>query len=457
MGIGVLSDGAFLFVAGTRPEAVKLSPVILALRRRGRATFLVATGQHRELFHEALAGFGLAADADLAIMRSAQSPADVIGALVPALTALCDRMRPAAVIVQGDTATAFAGAQAAAYARRPLVHVEAGLRSGQAEPFPEEMHRRAIAQIADLHFAPTPGAAAALLREGIAASVIHMTGNTGIDALRHVEARLAGDAVLSAALAARFSAIDFRRPLIVATVHRRENHGARLESVLAALLELSGEAEIVVPVHPHPAVAGPVLAALGGRPGIHLLPPLGFPAFIWLLGRATLALTDSGGVQEEAPALGVPVLVLRDVTERPEGIDAGNARLVGTARHEILAAVRGLLGDSRAIGRMGEAALPYGSGDAAVRIAAILAATYPLPRLGAEPAHHRDEIGEARGDRAGVVDGDGRAGVETEYRQAHGDAMIEPGGDGGAAGDFLPAIAGDDQAIGQFLDGHAAG
>jgi UDP-N-acetylglucosamine 2-epimerase (non-hydrolysing) len=333
------------------------------------------------------------------------------------------------------------------------------LRSGQAEPFPEEMHRRAIAQIADLHFALTPGAAAALLRESIAASVIHMTGNTGIDALRHVEARLAGDAVLSAALAARFSAIDFRRPLIVATVHRRENHGARLESVLAALLELSGKAEIVVPVHPHPhpAVAGPVLAALGGRPGIHLLPSLGYPAFIWLLGRATLALTDSGGVQEEGPALGVPVLVLRDVTERPEGVDAGNARLVGTARHEILASVRGLLCDSRAIGRMGEAALPYGSGDAAARIAAIMEAAYPLPLFGAQPGHHRHEIGEAGGDRAGVVDGDRRAGVEAEDSQAHGDAMIEPGGDGGAAGDLFPAIAGNDQAIGQFLDGHAAG
>ncbi len=365
---GALLDQIFLFVAGTRPEAVKLSPVILALRAQGAPTYVVATGQHRELFHEALAGFGLVADADLAIMRRAQTPAAVIGALVPALAAICERLRPAAVIVQGDTATAFAGAQAAVYARRPLVHVEAGLRSGHFEPFPEEMHRRAIAQLADVHFAPTAAARAALLNEGIAADTIHVTGNTGIDALRLTKARLAQDAGLEAMLARRFAGIDFRRPVIVATVHRRENHGARLEQVLAALATLAAEAEIVVPVHPHPAVAGPVHAILGGRAGVHLLPPLDYAAFIWLLQRATLALTDSGGVQEEAPALGVPVLVLRDVTERREGLDSGNARLIGTESREIVDTVRGLLADRHAIGRMSEAALPYGAGDASGRI-----------------------------------------------------------------------------------------
>jgi UDP-N-acetylglucosamine 2-epimerase (non-hydrolysing) len=369
---GAPSDAVFLFVAGTRPEAVKLAPVILALQGRGQATYLVATGQHRELFHEALAGFGLVADDDLGIMRRAQAPADVVGALVPALAAICGEMRPAAVIVQGDTATTFAGAQAAVYSRRPLVHVEAGLRSGHVEPFPEEMHRRAIGQLADVHFAPTSAARAALLGEGVAAAAIHVTGNTGIDALRLVEARLAREPAMVAGLARRFAAIDMRRPLIVVTVHRRENHGARLAAVLTALAALRGEAEIVVPVHPHPAVAGPIHAALGRVAGVHLLPPLDYPAFIWLLGRATLALTDSGGVQEEAPALGVPVLVLRDVTERREGVDSGNARLIGTDASEIIAAVRGLLSDARAIGRMGEAALPYGSGDAAARIAAVL-------------------------------------------------------------------------------------
>ena len=375
MAMGASPEGVFLFVAGTRPEAVKLAPVILQLRGRGRATYVVATGQHRELFHEALAGFGLEADADLAVMRTGQSPAEVVGALVPAIAAVCNVVRPAAVIVQGDTATAFAGAQAAVYARRTLLHVEAGLRSGQTEPFPEEMHRRAIGQMADVHFAPTQAARAALIGEGVAAAAIHVTGNTGIDALRLVEARLAGEA--GAAMARRFAAIDWRRPVIVATVHRRENHGARLDSVLRALVAMRGEAEIVVPVHPHPAVAGPVRAVLGGLAGVHLLPPLAYAPFIWLLGRATLALTDSGGVQEEAPALGVPVLVLRDVTERREGLDSGNARLVGTGTREIVAAVRGLLGDERARGRMGEAALPYGAGDAARQIVDVMERDFP--------------------------------------------------------------------------------
>jgi UDP-N-acetylglucosamine 2-epimerase (non-hydrolysing) len=374
----------FLFVAGTRPEAVKLAPVILALRAQGAFAWLAATGQHRELFHESLAGFGLAANEDLAIMQPGQTPAAVVGALVPALARLCERLRPTAVVVQGDTATAFAGAQAAVYARRPLLHVEAGLRSGHHEPFPEEMHRRAIAQMADVHFAPTAAAQAALLAEGVAPDAIHVTGNTGIDALHLMQARLAGDPALAATLAARFAGIDPRRPLLLVTVHRRENHGRRLDSVLAALAVLAKQAEIVLPVHPHPAIAGPVQAALGGLAGVHLLPPLDYPAFVWLMQRAALALTDSGGVQEEAPALGLPVLVLRDVTERREGLDSGNARLVGTDRAAIIAAAAGLLGDGAAIGRMGEAALPYGAGDAAARIVDVLLARFGGARVAAE-------------------------------------------------------------------------
>ncbi|MEY2883968.1 MAG: hypothetical protein RL490_1692 [Pseudomonadota bacterium] len=369
-------EEVYLFVAGTRPEAVKLAPVILALQAQGCATRLVATGQHRELFHDALGSFGLGADADLAIMRRGQSPAGAVAAMLPALTQQINRYRPATVIVQGDTASAFAGAQAAVYARCPLVHVEAGLRTGHGEPFPEEMHRRAIAQLADLHFAPTLAAAAALRREGVARHCIHVTGNTGIDALHLAAARLAGDAVQQAALRKRFAGIDPRRPLLLATVHRRENHGARLDSVLAALAVLAEEAEIVLPVHPHPAIAGPINAMLGSRAGVHLLPPLDYTAFLWLLQRATLVLTDSGGVQEEAPALGTPVLVLRDVTERSEGIVSGNARLIGTDTTAILTAVSDLLGDAGARARMSEAALPYGAGDAARRIVAVLRARF---------------------------------------------------------------------------------
>ena len=384
MAVGASSAPDLLFVAGTRPEAVKLAPVLLELRRRGARPFLVASGQHRELFAGVLAAFGLKADHDLGIMRAGQTPADVVGALVPALTQLFEATRPAAVVVQGDTATAFAGAQAATYARLPLFHVEAGLRSGSDEPFPEEMHRRAIAQMAAVHFAPTAMAAAALRREGVEAAAIHVTGNTGIDALHLMAARLAREPVLAAAIAQRFAGIDPARPLLLVTVHRRENHGERLDNVIAALAVLAREAEIVLPVHPHPAIAGPVRAVLGGRPGVHLLPPLDYPAFVWLMQRATLALTDSGGVQEEGPALGLPVLVLRDVTERLEGVGTGNARLVGTDTASILEAVGALLGDAQAIGRMGEAALPYGAGDAARRIVDVVEAGFCGARIAAE-------------------------------------------------------------------------
>ena len=380
--MGAPQQDQFLFVAGTRPEAVKLAPVILAMRARGLRPALVATGQHRELLHDALAAFGLSADHDLAIMRDGQTPADVVGCLLPVLTRLFEAIRPAAVVVQGDTASTLAGAMAAMYARVPIVHVEAGLRSGDRDPFPEEIHRRLVAPICDVHFAPTATARAALLAEGIAPGVIHVTGNTGIDALRLMQARLANDPALSAALALRFGNIDPKRHLLLATVHRRENHGRRLDDVLAALAQLAREVEIVLPVHPHPAVAGPVQAALGALPGVHLLPPLDYPAFVWLMQRATLALTDSGGVQEEAPALGLPVLVLRDVTERREGLDSGNARLVGTDTAAIVAAVRGLLAGGA--GHMAEPALPYGSGDAARQIVDVMLARFGARRVAAE-------------------------------------------------------------------------
>jgi UDP-N-acetylglucosamine 2-epimerase (non-hydrolysing) len=222
-----------------------------------------------------------------------------------------------------------------------------------------------------------------LIAEGIAPAAVHVTGNTGIDALLLMQQRLQGDPALSAAQAARFGMVDWRRPVLLLTVHRRENHGPRLAAVLAAAAELAAEAEIVLPLHPSPAVRGVAEAALAGRSGIHLLPPLDYPAFVWLMGRATLALTDSGGVQEEAPALGLPVLVLRDVTERREGLASGNARLVGTGTATIVGAVRQLLADSAALDQMGEEALPYGAGDASRRIADVLAARY-APRLAAE-------------------------------------------------------------------------
>ncbi|WP_353216689.1 UDP-N-acetylglucosamine 2-epimerase (non-hydrolyzing) [Sandarakinorhabdus sp.] len=358
-----------LFVAGTRPEAVKLAPVILDGMARGHAPILVATGQHRDLFDAALAGFGLQADLDLGVM--VPTPDQQVGQLVPMLADVIRRKRPAWVVVQGDTSSTLAGALAARYAGAPLAHIEAGLRSGSSDPHPEEMHRKLVAQMADLHFAPTAAAAAALAAEGVHSGV-HVTGNSGIDALLLMQARLAADPGLAAAAAAPAAHISRDRPWIVATVHRRENQGARLGQVLAALAALADEAEVIVPVHPSPAVSGPLRAALGGISGVHLLPPLAYPAFVALMGRAALALTDSGGVQEEAPALGLPCLVLRDVTERPEGVASGNAQLVGCDTAAIVAAARMVLGDAHLRARMGQAAMPYGIGNAARLINCVL-------------------------------------------------------------------------------------
>lgn len=360
------SDLPFLFVAGTRPEAVKLAPLVLALGARGCPVRIVATGQQPAMFHDTLAAFGLRADLDLG--ACAAMPADLLGRLLPLLAGPVAGSR--GVVVQGDTTSALAGALAGGYAGVPVVHVEAGLRTQRRDPHPEEMHRTLIGQIADLHLAPTAAAVEALSREGVAGSRVVMTGNSGIDALLWVQARI--DAL---AMQARFGQVDFGRPVVLVTVHRRENHGARLADVVTALTLLRGEAEIVMPVHPHPAVAGPVGAALAGLGGIHLLPPLDYPAFVWLMMQATLALTDSGGVQEEAPALGLPVLVMRGATERPEVVTAGNARMVDTAPHALVGAVRGLLaGDGLAA--MTEPVLPYGSGDAARQMAEAMLVRY---------------------------------------------------------------------------------
>ena len=291
-----LATGPIMFIAGTRPEAVKLAPLILDLQVRGQRPLLVATGQHREMFDEALAGFCLAADHDLGVM--AALPDTVVGRLVPALADLVRDTRPAWVVVQGDTSSTLAGALAARYAGARLAHVEAGLRTGTHDPHPEEMHRKLVAQMAQLHFAPTAAAAAALSAEGVHDGV-HVTGNSGIDALLLMQARLAGDAALAQAAMAPLAGIPRGRPWVLATIHRRENQGAVLDGLVSALAELAGEAEIIVPVHPSPAVSGPVRARLTGLAGVHLLPPLPYAGFVALMLQSALVLTDSGGVQEE--------------------------------------------------------------------------------------------------------------------------------------------------------------
>lgn len=364
-----VATGPIMFIAGTRPEAVKLAPLILDLLARGQRPVLVATGQHPDMFDEALAGFGLQADHDLGLM--AASPDAAVGRLVPMLADVVRARQPAWVVVQGDTSSTLAGALAARYAGARLAHVEAGLRTGSHDPHPEEMHRKLVAQMAQLHFAPTAAAAAALAAEGVRAGV-HVTGNSGIDALLLMRARLAHDPGLASLAAAPLAQVPQDRPWLLATIHRRENQGARLAAVLAALADLAGAVEIILPVHPNPAISGPVQSALGGRAGVHLLPPLGYAAFVALMGRVMLVLTDSGGVQEEAPALGLPCLVLRDVTERPEAVASGNAILLGCETPVIVATAQQIMHDAALRASMSRPALPYGAGGAAQAINDVL-------------------------------------------------------------------------------------
>lgn len=360
-----------LTIIGTRPEAVKMAPVLRALSGwAGVVSLLATTGQHRDLVNGPLGFFGLAADFDLELMEACQGPLALVERAIPAIESLLAEVRPDRVIVQGDTASALAGAEAARRRGVPVAHVEAGLRTHRDLPWPEEPFRRAIDAIAGTLFAPTVGAALNLAAENVSGTV-HITGNSGIDALRLTIERLAEDRTLRAECdAAILTRGD--RPLLFATLHRRENVGEGAREVCAALSAIAdaGIADIVFPVHPNPEVSVPIHAALSGRGGIHLLAPLSYPATVRLMQRCDLILTDSGGLQEEAPSLGKPVLVLRDVTERPEGIELGLATLVGARREAIIQAVKEAL--ARPFRQDG--ANPYGDGRAAERIAAILLA-----------------------------------------------------------------------------------
>ncbi|MGE0709508.1 MAG: non-hydrolyzing UDP-N-acetylglucosamine 2-epimerase [Planctomycetota bacterium] len=361
-----------VLVAGTRPEVIKLAPVLAELRRREWCEPLfVASAQHRELTDQALATFGLAADLDLDLMRPGQDLFDVSAGV---LTRLRDPLRdldPAAVLVQGDTTTVLFAALAAFYLGIPVGHVEAGLRSGDlAEPFPEEANRRLTSVVTRWHFAPSARARQALLAEGVAAERVFVTGNTAIDAVFSVRERPVD-------LAAAGVALDHERPVVLVTVHRRESFGAPLQGILTAVRRLAerfSRVQFVLPVHPNPAVRAPVLRDLSGLPNLQLVEPLDYPVFAHLLDRASFALSDSGGVQEEGPALGTPVLVLRRVTERPEAVEAGGALLVGTEPGDIEAAASELLEDPAALARLAAPRFPYGEGDASRRIADALEA-----------------------------------------------------------------------------------
>jgi UDP-N-acetylglucosamine 2-epimerase (non-hydrolysing) len=367
-----------LTVFGTRPEAIKLFPLVHALAADPRfASRVCVSGQHRGMLDQVLAIAGLTPDHDLDLMRPDQSLDALTAALLTGLGRVIDAERPDWVVVQGDTATAMAGALAAYYRKIPVAHVEAGLRSGNIHhPWPEEVNRKVIGTIAALHCAPTETAAQALRRENVDPATIHVTGNTVIDALHWITSRIAEQPELAAGLADLERRFAGKR-VVGVTSHRRENFGEGMQAIAAAIRQLAARKDVAVifPVHLNPNVRQVMNAELAGLGNVALIEPLDYPHFARLLDLSFLMLTDSGGVQEEAPALGKPVLVMRETTERPEGIAAGTARLVGTDPGRIVAEAERLLDDEAAYAAMARAHNPFGDGRSAARIVELLAAS----------------------------------------------------------------------------------
>jgi len=360
-----------LFVFGTRPEAIKLCPVILFMRSQPEAfsVQVAVTAQHRQMLDQVLAAFRIVPDFDLNLMRPGQTLASSSSRILAALEPVFAEAKPDIVYVQGDTTTTLCGALGAFYARIPVGHIEAGLRTWDlAQPFPEEMNRVVTARLASLHFAATEGARRNLLREGIADGTIHVTGNSGIDAVLTVRDRLA----LGLLAGGDFQFLDRNKRLIVVTAHRRESFGAGFDNICAAIERIAsrGDVEVVYPVHWNPNVASPVERHLRGVPGVHLIEPLDYVPFVDLMRRAYLLLTDSGGIQEEGPSLGKPVIVMREKTERPEAVEAGTVRLAGTDPDRIVSEVSRLLDDPAAFESMARVHNPYGDGTASRQIAA---------------------------------------------------------------------------------------
>jgi UDP-N-acetylglucosamine 2-epimerase (non-hydrolysing) len=354
-----------LVVVGTRPEAIKLAPVVEALRRDGRSRpLLIATSQHRDMLRQALRPFDLVPDVDLDVMTDGQTPTRVAAEVLRRFEPVLADLRPAWTVVQGDTTTTFAAAVASFLAGVPVAHVEAGLRTHRLDsPFPEEFNRRSTAVATTLHLAPTERAAANLRGEGVPGSAIRVVGNTAVDAVLRIRA-------------GRLAPAQTQPPLVLVTLHRRESFGEPIGRVLSALrrlaLERPGKLRLVYPVHPNPNVDAPARAALAGLPGVELRSPMDYPEFLELFAGARFVLSDSGGVQEESPTLGVPVLILRDTTERPEVVESGWGKLVGTDEELILAEARRLLDDDTALAAMKAGANPFGDGHAAERIAAAI-------------------------------------------------------------------------------------
>jgi UDP-N-acetylglucosamine 2-epimerase (non-hydrolysing) len=376
MGAMTMSRNILVFM-GTRPEAVKLAPVVAALRRATdfRCT-VVATGQHKEMFRQVAETFGFTVDADLDVMRPNQTLAGLTARLMDGIDSWLGSSQPDMALVQGDTTTVLVAALACFYRRIPIGHVEAGLRTGNIwSPFPEEVNRMLATPLVALHFAPTDEARAALLREAVPEGRISVTGNTVIDALRIEVDTQASDAALRAKIGQQLSLLlgaDWAQvPMILITGHRRENFGEGIEQICRAIAMLAQRFKnhrFVYPVHLNPNVQVQVKRLLGDLPNVKLIAPQGYRNFVALMAHCRLVLTDSGGVQEEAPSLGKPVLVMRDNTERPEGVTAGTALLTGTNAQAIVRHATRLLTDESAYRSMATARNPYGDGYAAERI-----------------------------------------------------------------------------------------
>ena len=364
-----------LTIVGTRPEGIKLVPLILELQRRPAEfrSVVCVTGQHREMLDQVLESFSISADFDLKLMAPNQSLAQITARATAGLDEVFTAVQPDVAIVQGDTTTVLCGALVGHYHHVTVGHVEAGLRTGNKfSPFPEEINRRLVGRLADLHFTPTDHAATTLLGEGVDPATIFVTGNTVIDTLLLVRDRITKAVPEDAK---PIEQLLTREKTVLITGHRRESHGQGFENICSAIrtvAERQTDTTFIYPVHLNPNVLEPVNRILAGHSNIHLVKPLSYEPFVWLMNRATVVLTDSGGVQEEAPSLGKPVLVMRDTTERPEGVTAGNAKLVGTSIEKIVGELTELLTNPAARAAMANVKNPYGDGTAAKKIADVL-------------------------------------------------------------------------------------
>jgi UDP-N-acetylglucosamine 2-epimerase (non-hydrolysing) len=369
-----VSTRKILFIFGTRPEAIKLCPVVQHMRKLSEhfAVRVCVTAQHREMLDQVLSIFGVTPDYDLGVMQPGQTLYQTTARMIAALEPVIAAEKPDMVLVQGDTTTTLCGGLAAFYANARVGHVEAGLRTGDMrQPFPEEMNRVLVSKVTDLHFAATQWAASNLRAEGIPDSAIEVTGNSGIDAVLHIRDQLASGVLAGP----EWPGLDTSKRLIIVTAHRRESFGEGFERICAAISELARkrpDVQIVYPVHPNPNVTGPVYRHLEGRPNILLIKPLDYVAFVDLMRRSYLLITDSGGVQEEGPSLGKPILVLREKTERPEAVHAGTVTLVGSNIRSIVDHACRLLDDRSEYERRSRIHNPYGDGRASERIAAVI-------------------------------------------------------------------------------------